>query len=161
MISVWMNGKERKEDPHTGSFSYACSEYQDHMYKREPVVDWTDTPAANQPNAGFRHLPKYSDFEYRTDLYLRKQSLGCFLDWGYCMWDESRFEAWHLVDNPNRKLQEDEAFVEKLQGSGDGPKLRINGSERAVKEWWTDGENRFRDCVHCGYHTTWSWGEKK
>ena len=144
-IGVWINGKEWAEYPHTDSFSHACSEYREEIYRREPVFDWTDTPAANHPNAGFRHSP-----EFRVDSHLQDQSLGCFLDWGYCMWDESRFRAWHLVDNSNRQLQEDEAFVEKLQGSGDGPKLRINRSERAVKEWWTDGEKRYRSCAHCG-----------
>lgn len=141
-IRVKLNGEERKEDPHTDSFSHACSEFRNYMYRTEPFADWTDTPAAKHPNAGFQHSPKY---------YLRVQSLGCLFDWGYCMWDESRFKAWHLVENPDRQLQ-DEAFVEKLQGSGGGPKLRINRSERAVKGWWTDGGIHYEDCARCGYY---------
>ena len=108
-INAWMTKKERKEAPDPASFSYACSWYRKHMHRREPVANYTDTPAANYSNAGFRHLVKCSDPECMTDSYLRNSTLGCFLDWGYCMWDESRFKAWNLVDKANSKLDKDEA----------------------------------------------------
>lgn len=147
--NVRMTEKEREDDPDTASFSYARSWSREHMYRREPVVEWTDSATANRPNAGFQHLAKSSDREHVTNTYRHDASLGCFLDWGYCMWDESRFRAWHLVDNADTKPQKDEADIEKLDKSPSEPKLPIDRNKRAVKGWWTDKVRRYDFCAHC------------
>ncbi|KAL8675871.1 MAG: hypothetical protein Q9186_007539 [Xanthomendoza sp. 1 TL-2023] len=98
------------------------------------ITDWpsstraitTLTTVGDKPSAGWsfvnqnENLRKMDTQEWHT----RERPMGCFLDWGYCMWDLERMQAWHLVDDPDH---------------GVGAEL----------DWWTDGQSRDEYCAHC------------
>ena len=62
---------------------------------------WTDTPKANEQNAGYRYFSwNAGALDVACHTFWREKPLSCFLDWGFCMWDQSRLEAWKLLDLP-------------------------------------------------------------
>ncbi|KAL8720013.1 MAG: hypothetical protein Q9225_003058 [Loekoesia sp. 1 TL-2023] len=77
-------------------------------------------------SAGFTYVSMKSKLRRRCMAHWQNRDLpmGCFLDWGYCIWDKERMQAWKLVDNPE------------------------NGT-RGEFEWWTDGKDRAGCCAHC------------
>lgn len=87
------------------------------------ATEWPDTQDANKPNAGWQYL---LDRNKSYHLCSRTKPLECFLDWGYCIWDQSRLDSWWLLDRKGNKF---------LAG-------------KAKSEWWCT-----RKCIWgiCGY----------
>ncbi|KAL8780977.1 MAG: hypothetical protein Q9213_006228 [Squamulea squamosa] len=81
---------------------------------------------SDEPSAGWSFVNQNQSVlnMYEGSWQRRRKPMGCFLDWGYCMWDLGRLQAWHLIDDPE------------------------NGIE-AEPEWWTDGMDRQEMCDHC------------
>ena len=61
------------------------------------MTEWPDTQDANRPNAGWEYLKNDEKAMKVREGYFGVAPVGCFLDWGYCIWDRSRLEAWWLV----------------------------------------------------------------
>lgn len=82
------------------------------------------------PSAGWSFLVHNQSvrgaFEYEYIWRHGDKPMGCFIDWGYCMWDLSRMQAWHLIDDPDNGI-------------------------KAEVDWWTDGRIRRETCEHCRY----------
>ncbi|KAL8675618.1 MAG: hypothetical protein Q9168_000130 [Polycauliona sp. 1 TL-2023] len=138
-----------KEPDELWTFEYAAHEHRvikwgEYRYgsnSRTPTEEEASDPMPiktlripdDAPNAGWEFLERKGEAigncqesPYRNT---RRRALGCFIDWGYCIWDFQRMKAWHLIDD--------------LQ----------NGIEAEV-DWWTDGGDRKEACEHCDYR----WG---
>jgi hypothetical protein len=87
---------------------------------------------ASSPSAGYRFLmDRHEDIapgEPIRLMWVSRDHLSELLEWGYCMWDRERLEAWCLVDSED-------------------------GKTRAVIDWWTtDRWKRERDADDRDYY---------
>ena len=96
------------------NFEFACNLFRELVYCWDKVTAWPDSPEAHSPNAGYLYVrDHHRDFGYSEPFESRMDPMIYLLDRGYCNWDRSRLEAWHLVDNPTKGL-------------------------RAMQKWWWD-----------------------
>lgn len=82
--------------------------YKD-VNSKEEATKWIGSPpAADMKSAGFEYLERdnitVGILYPRWMLTGRSNSLSWFLEWGYCIWDKERMEAWRLVDDPAKGL---------------------------------------------------------
>lgn len=80
----------------------------------------------DEPGAGYSAVAKRIEVR-RLDWRkwaTRRAPLSCFLEWGYCIWDREKLQAWRLIDDPER-------------------------GTRADFDCWTDGVGRMDYCAHC------------
>ena len=110
---------------HSLNFGNACSWYRldlEYNFQGGTTADrlaWWPNPLAREPSAGFKflfdHLDKLRPGEAPPTC--ARDALDRFLEWGYCIWDRERLEAWRLVDSAGGKVG-------------------------AVYEWWAEERRR-------------------
>lgn len=102
------------------NYQYGRQWYGHYLFgKRRPWTCWSDTQEANRPNGGWMYLQNNARAFNIHKQY--KGMVGCFLGWGYSIWDDCRLRRWHLLDEFGQ----------------------------AVHARWRDGVSRPDRCVHC------------
>jgi len=117
------------------NFQKACSWYRGDLESNYQGVTTANKQAAwpgslaREPSTGFKFfMDHYEEIDPHGDPigvgWLSRHYLSEFLEWGYCIWDRERLEAWCLVDSEDGKV-------------------------KAVLDWWTkDRWKRRRDDHH-------------
>lgn len=87
----------------SSNFSGTCQYFRNHFQwtcSARPII-WTDSPSeADLPNAGFLYLTQHWNvLSIEADLFgERSDPVYCYLNWGYCIWDERRLKLRKLLE---------------------------------------------------------------
>lgn len=111
-----------------GMYREMLGDFRDPEEAPEAKNSFPNTPeGANMASAGWQYLHAHNKALHLHQGDSRMNPVSCFLDWGYCVWDRSRLEAWRLI----------------------GPRARL--------EWWAYGQRRRICCAHCGSYWNAKW----
>lgn len=92
---------------YSDDFSGGCCRFRELFYwpSGSRRIIWTDSPpGADFPGAGFTYLDdNWSDLCYGFGtFFMRLRPARCYLDWGYCIWDEKRLRKRKLIHRPDK-----------------------------------------------------------
>lgn len=96
--------EERRSPEIKSHITYTIGFYRELMSfrtEKNARTNWPDTKEANLPNAGWNFLQGNSKALKVQSSNLRIKPVSCYLDWGYCIWDESRLKGWGLLSEEN------------------------------------------------------------
>ncbi|MCJ1459228.1 hypothetical protein MMC28_009605 [Mycoblastus sanguinarius] len=131
--NAWDYDETRRGGEDTRHISYQCGFNREwsccFAQQGQFRTNWPGANEANNPNAGWKFLDQNQEALHVFQGNFRMSPVSCFHDWGYCIWDRSRLEAWRLVDREPAKFLAD----------------------KAKTEWWAYGQSKRKVCEHCAY----------